>query len=104
MRRCHNNGASLVQIGKNGCGKCRPLYRVSSCPEFIKERQTVFICFFQNRYRVHHMGGKGAEVLFNTLFISYIGINFIKDSQAGAVKCRNVEPCLPHQGKKPYCL
>ena len=47
------------------------------------------------------MRGKCTQALLNALLIPDIRIDLMEHCQLRAVACRDVEPCLPHQGEEP---
>ena len=50
------------------------------------------------------MRGKCGKALLYTLFITYIRIDFSKNSELGLIKSRYMKPCLSHKGNKSHCL
>ena len=49
---------------------------------------------------VGHMGGEGTETLLDTLLITDVRIDIIKNSQFGSILCRNMQTSLSHQGEQ----
>ena len=50
------------------------------------------------------MGRKSTQTLLNTLFVSDIRIDLMKNCKLRAVTGRDMQPCLPHETEKSDCL
>ena len=100
MGGCHGTDALLLQIVQDRDCQCGTFRRVGTRSQLIEENEGFRISLFDKGNHVGHMGGEGTERLLDTLLVSDIRIDFLKNRQFGTVKCRNVKTCLSHQGKK----
>ena len=102
--RGHDNTVTAVQICEDRCGQSGTFHRIRSGTKLIKQNQTVLIGFVQDGDRIDHVGRESTQTLLNALFVANVCVDFLKDSKAGAIKCRNMQTRLSHQCKKSYRL
>ena len=53
---------------------------------------------------VAHMRGERTEALLDTLFVPDVREDIVEYGKLGALKGRDMEPGLSHEGKKPHCF
>ena len=93
-----------MKEGQDGYGKSGALGRICSGRKLVKEAQGTGVRLTENLDNISHVGGKGAQALFNALFVPYISKNLVKYCQLGTLPGRNMKSCLSHQGKQSHCL
>ena len=100
MRRCDRAYISAVQIGENGDRKRCAFGRISTGTELVEEDEGALICLIPEGDNICHMRRERTETLFNTLLISNVSVDFIKNGKLRVVGCRDMQTGLSEQCKQ----
>ena len=87
---------------QNRDGNRRTLRGVSSRSQLIEEAERIHVRLPENLHDILHVGGEGTEALLDGLLVSDIGKNLFEYRQLRALKGRDVESCLSHQGEQAH--
>ena len=92
--------APIAQVFKE-CGReCRAFVGIGSGSQFIKQDEALGVGLFQDVDDVGHVTGECAQVLFDGLFVAYVGVDTFEDRQDTAFVYWDHHARLGHQGKK----
>ena len=100
MGSSHSTDTILTQPVQDRDRQRSTFIRIRSGTELVEEHQGLRRRMFQNGNDVGHMGGEGTETLLDTLLITDVRIDIIKNSQFGSILCRNMQTRLSHQGEQ----
>ena len=104
MRRGNARGTRLPHCFNDSHRQRRPLNRVGTSAQLVKQHQRTRSDLMHNGHDVDHVRGESRQRLLNTLLVSQIHLNVIVQADAGRLVARDMQPSLRHQGKQPQRL
>ena len=103
--RCGNYlGGIILQCGKDGYGKRRTLYRVSTAAKLVYQHQRALIRHAQYLYNIGHVRGESGQALFDALLISDIHIYTAENADNATVARRYHKSAHGHERQQTHCL
>ena len=88
----------------DGDGQRRALHRVGAGAQLVEQDKAVAVRLLQNRHDIGHMRRESGQILLNALLVADVRQHPAVDRDGTAVRRRDVEAALGHQGQQAQGL